>query len=236
MTNVSPLEQQQLDLADSTAHTFWHWVRFDLVTDVVEEHGCTGIVDVGAGSGMLGHRVSTTHPDLDYLFVESSPRLDALLTERFGTEARLGDSDRITTASVTCMLDVVEHIEHDVEALVELRERMDTGCRLVVTVPAMQWAFSTFDTDLGHYRRYSKKQLRSTLVGAGFSVERCDYLFPELLPIVVKRRLRPSTNTVDMPVLSPWKNRVGHAVSGTTARARKIWPVGTSVVAVAVVP
>ena len=107
------------------------------------------------------------------------------------------------------------------------------GAQLVVTVPALQWAFSSWDTELGHYRRYSRKQLRTVLESSGFTVRRCDYLFPEMLPLVVKRKLRPSDDNVDMPRLSDRVNRVGHAISSTTSGMRRIWPAGTSVVAIA---
>ena len=131
------------------------------------------------------------------------------------------------------MLDVIEHIEDDGAALTAWCERMDPGAQLVVTVPALQWAFSSWDTELGHYRRYSRKQLRTVLESSGFTVRRCDYLFPEMLPLVVKRKLRPSDDNVDMPRLSDRANRIGHALSSTTSRVRRIWPAGTSVVAIA---
>jgi hypothetical protein len=234
--DVTPLERQQLDLADPSAHTFWHWVRFDIVTREAERRGADTIVDIGAGSGMFGDRLANTHPGLVYRFDELSPALGSALAERYGPDARFGADERISTTMVACMLDVVEHIEHDVDALIEWRERMESGTPLVVNVPALQWAFSKFDEDLGHFRRYSRKRLRSTLEAAGFEVERCDYLFPELLPTVTLRRLRPSTNTVDMPQMSERMNKLGHAISSSTAKARRIWPGGTSVVAVAIAP
>ncbi|MGA9278240.1 MAG: hypothetical protein WBV89_14845 [Ilumatobacter sp.] len=230
---MTPLERQQLDLIDPTAHTFWHWVRFDLVAAEAERRHATTIVDIGAGSGMLGDRLVTTHPDLGYRFQELSPALDAALGDRYGDEARFGPDDRLTRNTLGAMLDVIEHIEDDVGALDDWRRRMDPGAALVITVPAMQWAFSSFDVDLGHYRRYSRSTLRATLEDAGYTVRRCDYLFPEMLPVVLKRRLRPSTNTVDMPEMSPAMNRIGHLISSTTARGRRVWPLGTSVIAVA---
>jgi hypothetical protein len=234
--SMTPLERQQLDLVDPTAHTFWHWVRFDLVVDVARATGASSIVDIGAGSGMLGDHLRTRHPDLDYRFDELSPALDDQLEQHFGAAARFGRTERITTRSVAAMLDVIEHIDDDVAALAAWRERMDPGARLVVTVPALQWAFSTWDTDLGHYRRYSRPRLRGALEAAGFDVVRCDYLFPEMLPLVVKRKIRPSVDNVDMPRLSDRTNRVGYAISSTTTRLRRVWPAGTSVAAVAEVP
>ena len=234
--SMTPLEQQQLDLVSPTAHTFWHWVRFDSVVAAAHDRSATTIVDIGAGSGMLGDYLATKHPELTYRFDELSPALDRQLELHFGEAARFGNDQRITSGCVAAMLDVIEHIEDDGAALTEWRMRMEPGAQLVVTVPALQWAFSSWDTELGHFRRYSRRQLRGVLENSGFEVRRCDYLFPEMLPLVVKRKLRPSDDNVDMPRLSDRMNRFGYAISSMTRRMRRIWPAGTSVVAVAEVP
>jgi hypothetical protein len=111
---------------------------------------------------------------------------------------------------------------------------MEPGGHLVVTVPALQWAFSSWDTELGHYRRYSKKSLRTELATAGFVVDEVGYLFPEMLPLLPIRKLRRAKReSADFPELRPWLNRVGYLISSTTARLRRVWPGGTSAVAVA---
>jgi len=230
----TPLERQQLELVDPSAHTFWHWVRFDIVAGVAEARGATHVVDIGAGSGMLGDRLAGSHPHLGYRFDELSPALDAALAGRWGSTARLGDDDTIAADGVAAMLDVIEHIEDDVAALRAWHGRMEAGTHLVVTVPALQWAFSEWDADLGHHRRYSRASLRAALETAGFRVRRCDYLFPELLPLVLKRRFASSSGgDADMPVLGDRVNRVGYAIGSMTSRLRRWWPAGTSVVAIA---
>jgi hypothetical protein len=230
----TPLERQQLELVDPSAHTFWHWVRFAIVAEVADAQGASEVADIGAGSGMLGDRLAGTHPHLMYRFDELSPALDAALVDRWGADRRVAHEETIGTDTVAAMLDVIEHIEDDVAALREWHARMEIGTRLVVTVPALQWAFSQWDRDLGHFRRYSRRTLRRSLESAGFVVHRSDYLFPEMLPLVVKRKLvRSSGGDADMPVLSDRVNRIGNIISSTTARIRRIWPAGTSVVAIA---
>lgn len=230
----TPLERQQLDLADPSAHTFWHWVRFAIVADLADELGASQVADIGAGSGMLGDRLASTHPHLGYRFDELSPALDTALVDRWGSDARIADDEPITADSVAAMLDVIEHIEDDVEAVRSWHARMEVGTHLVITVPALQWAFSDWDTALGHHRRYSRRTLRSTLETAGFRVHRSDYLFPEMLPLIAKRKLVGAAgDDADMPVLSDRVNRIGYAISTATSRMRRVWPAGTSVVAIA---
>jgi len=231
------LERQQLQVNDPAAHTFWHWVRFALVAEVAGSRNAVEIFDIGAGSGMLGDWMKSEAPSLDYRFSELSEPLDQALGDRFGDRARFPADDTISSSTVVAMLDVLEHIEDDASAMVDLAERMQPGTTIVVTVPAMQWAFSSWDAELGHFRRYSRLQLRSVLTDAGLVVESSNYLFPELLVMLPVRKLRRGQrDDVDFPQLSPFVNRIGYWVSSTTARFRRWWPVGTSVIAVASKP
>lgn len=231
----SALERQQLAIIDPSAHTFWHHVRFDLVQRTAEASGVDTVVDVGAGSGMLGDWLHQRHPSTSYRFQELSPVLDANLVARFGAGARHDLDAPIGDALVT-LLDVIEHIDDVQTFLQDLGARMSPGGRLMVTVPAFQWAFSDWDVDLGHHRRYSKRTLRSALVEAGFVVDAAGYLFPEMLPLLPVRRIRrggTGKGEADFPELSPLLNRIGYAVSSTTGRGWRWMPAGTSVVAVA---
>lgn len=232
--SMTLLEHQQQQLIDPAAHTFWHRVRFDLVASAARQIHATTVLDIGAGSGMLGDYLESSQPDLTYRFDELSPLLDRQLGAHFGAGARFGAAERVSSTTVAALLDVIEHIEDPVAALRQWCDRMEPGSRLVVTVPTMQWAFSEWDTGLGHYRRYSRKRLRRCLGEAGFDVVSCDYLFPEMLPLLVKRRIvAGDPRAVDMPLLSDRMNRIGYAISSTTARCRRCWPAGTSAIAVA---
>lgn len=236
-TIPSMLERQQLQVQDPSAHTFWHWVRFELVGEVVSERSATSVLDIGAGSGMLGDWMATRMPTTAYRFEELSPVLDAALIEHFGVDARHDETAQISDATVVAVLDVVEHVEHDLAMMTDLAERMEPGASLVLTVPALQWAFSSWDTELGHYRRYSRAQVRTLLEGAGFDVTGVAYLFPEMLPMLPVRKVRRAQRAdVDFPQLSDRVNRLGYRVSHLTARMRRVWPAGTSVVAVATKP
>lgn len=234
---LSMLERQQLHVNDPAAHTFWHWVRFTLVADVARSRNADQILDIGAGSGMLGDWMKSEAPNLNYRFSELSEPLDLALGEQFGGSARFSSEQAITSTTVVAMLDVLEHIEDDASAMAAIAVRMEPGTTIVITVPAMQWAFSSWDSELGHFRRYSRQQLRSVLTDAGLVVESSQYLFPELLVMLPVRKLRRSKRSdVDFPQLSPFANRAGYWVSSTTARLRRWWPVGTSVIAVASKP
>ncbi len=233
----TPLERQQVQVTDPAQVTFWHRVRFELVTRYASSVGARGVLDIGAGSGQLGDWLLATHPDLGYRFEELSPLLDQQLTARFGAERRSSPEAPIAAGTLVALLDVLEHIDDDRAALDHIAGRMAGGDHLVVTVPALQWAFSSWDTELGHFRRYSKRTLRTVVERAGFVVERVDYLFPELLPLLPLRKLRRAPREhVDFPQLGPLATRLGYTLGSATAAARRWWPAGTSVVLTAVRP
>lgn len=229
MAPLTPLEQQQLDVAP--ASTFWHRVRFGLIVDHLRTRPTTAVLDVGAGSGLLGEHLRPT--GVRYRFSESSPSLREALVSRYGA-GNLDDGGTITSDSVVTLLDVIEHVEDDTGLLTELAWRMRPGAGLVVTVPAMSWLFSSWDTDLGHFRRYGKRQLRALVSSCGFEVEEAAYLFPELIPPALLRKLRRSTGeAADFPDLPGFVDRTAGFVSGASARLRRWWPAGTSVLVVA---
>jgi hypothetical protein len=230
----TPLERQQMLVADPRQQTFWHRVRFELTTSLALRHRSAVLLDLGAGSGLLGDYVVEHAPGVDYRFEELSPLLDDLLTERFGSTRRSEPASAIGADTTVAMLDVLEHIDDDLAALVELRSRMAPDTQLIVTVPALQWAFSGWDEALGHHRRYSRRSLRQVLERAGFTVDAVSYLFPELLLLLPVRKVRTAPRDhVDFPQLGRGANAIGHAVSTATTRLRRIWPAGTSVIAIA---
>lgn len=231
-TDVTPLERQQLRVVQQA--TFWHRTRFGMVRREMRTIGASCVVDIGAGSGLLGDWLRRVEHDVDYRFAESSSSLANGLRERFGTESEVRIGDPMPPHCVVAMLDVLEHIDDDVGALNAVAAEMDHRSRLVVTVPAMPSLFSPWDTALGHHRRYTRRSLRVALEAGGLHVQSVSYLFPELLPIAAFRRIRPSDGTAaDFPSLPSLVDRCAGAVAGVSARVRRLWPAGTSLVAVA---
>ena len=68
-------------------------------------------------------------------------------------------------------LEVLEHIEDDVEALRSWSRWIKPGGTLVVSVPAHAKRWDVDDAAVGHYRRYEKRQLLDLLSSNGFAVE-----------------------------------------------------------------
>ena len=69
-------------------------------------------------------------------------------------------------------INVLEHVEDDEKALFHLGNVLKPSGRLLLLVPAKKWAYSDLDRQLGHFRRYEKRELREKLVKASFQIEK----------------------------------------------------------------
>lgn len=77
--------------------------------------------------------------------------------------------------SIIC-LNVLEHIEYDVAALDWLREAAAPRATLGIVVPAHPRLYGRMDREAGHFRRYTRRTLRTALTQAGWRVERLRYV------------------------------------------------------------
>ena len=72
-------------------------------------------------------------------------------------------------------LNVVEHIEDDSQAIGNCRFMLKPGGKIIVLVPAYQELYNQFDTNLGHFRRYTKKSLQEVIARNGFEIVHTQY-------------------------------------------------------------
>ena len=78
-----------------------------------------------------------------------------------------------------CAFEVLEHIEHDREALRQWREWLRPGGVLLLSVPAKMRLWTARDEWAGHFRRYERQPLLQLMRDAGYAVEHFEcYGFP----------------------------------------------------------
>jgi SAM-dependent methyltransferase len=96
-------------------------------------------------------------------------------------------------------LDVIEHLDNDLDALRELRRVVAPGGALLVTVPAYGWLWSGHDEINHHYRRYTRRTLQQVAQLAGWEQARTTYFNSLLLPVAIVLRAldRLSTKTTE---------------------------------------
>lgn len=195
-------------------------------------------LEVGAG---LGDYAATWLADglTAITLTEADPaRLEAL-RERFRSDPRvhveaidlLDPPDREYSAMVA--FNVFEHIDDHVGALRAAHSLVRSGGEVFILVPAFPFAYSAFDAEIGHFRRYTRAVLRDAMQEAGLIDVQVRYLnAPGLLAWFVGMRLlrmRPVGGAVGL-----WDK----AVVPTVRFIERRWspPFGQSCIGVARVP
>lgn len=131
------------------------------------------VVDWGAGIGTISEQLrKRLQCEFSCVEIEEEPK--AVLTG-------MGFPVYDDVASIDGPVDVIvsshalEHVSNDVEMLERFYDRLEQGGRLKLVLPASMKLWSEFDERIGHYRRYSRRDICEKCVSAGFQVERVHY-------------------------------------------------------------
>lgn len=101
---------------------------------------------------------------------------------------------------VVTAMDVLEHLEDDLQAARELYRVLRQDGVLVVAVPADPTLWSAHDEAVSHLRRYTRETLREVLESAGFTIVELWSWNVLLRPLaVLKRRNSPGSDLEQVP-------------------------------------
>jgi SAM-dependent methyltransferase len=184
--------EQQLDQLEAGAEGWWYRTRNDVIDDALRQCDVKGTVwEVGSGSGLVA--VELRRRSRDVVAVEPGAGGAETSAKRgvpsfYATLEQLG----LPTHSLESvgMFDVLEHLEDRSGMLHEVRRVLKPGGHLVLTLPALQFLWSSSDIAAGHFLRYSKHSIQRELEAAGFTVVRSRYFFLlTVLPLFFLRAL-----------------------------------------------
>lgn len=193
---------------------WWFVTKKRIVLDAIDRHfiknANTKVLDIGCGSGLMlksledigrTYGMDMSDDAINFSREIFSGRVEkGFLPDQIPYEANHFD---LITA-----LDVIEHVDQDIEALKAMRSRLVTGGKAVITVPAYMFLWSKFDELNEHKRRYTLTELNTKLVEAGFTVEKISYFNTLLFPVVYVVRMlnnilkRDGSSDIDMPSIS----------------------------------
>ncbi|MGH3345906.1 MAG: class I SAM-dependent methyltransferase [Nocardioides sp.] len=164
---------------------WWYRARADLLRAALGEFaadtGC--VLDVGSADGPS---VGWLHGE-QHVTVDLDPR--GLRPGGGVNASALALPFRDGAFDLVSAFDVVEHCDPEAVALAELGRVLRPGGRLLLSVPAYQWAWSDHDVRAGHVRRYTRPRLVAAVERAGFVVLRASYGFAGVFPMFLAERL-----------------------------------------------
>lgn len=187
----SSLFQQLFDLEKEH---YWFCARNSLIIWALKKYfpEINNLLEIGCGTGFVLSAIEKALPNLTLyggeIFVEglsfAGKRLNR--AQLFNMDACqipfAGEFDVIGA------FDVLEHIEKDTLALLEMHTALKANGGLILTVPQHDFLWSQFDEKSCHIRRYCIGELKNKVEKAGFKVLRVTSFTTFLLPLLFLKR------------------------------------------------
>ena len=146
------------------------------------------VLEVGCGTGQ------------NLFYIREQPELNRAVRRLTGVEPEwpadaprgswMGPDDAIHRSlrevtgeqDVLIAMDVLEHIEDDLDALTKWIDLLRPGGHVFLTVPALPSLWSYHDELLGHKRRYTLPSLAELAAAAGLERLKANYAFAHVVP------------------------------------------------------
>ena len=180
------LKEEQI-LGDAIADHWYYSSKANAVRQLVGDTPGR-ILDIGAGSGFFSkHLLEYTNASeaccVDIAYQEESS------TEHAGKPLAYWRSCGEYQADLLLYMDVLEHVDDDLGLLTMALDQLDSGGRILITVPAFALLWSNHDIFLEHKRRYTLSQVETLIANAGLELERGCYYFGAVFPVAAGIRL-----------------------------------------------
>ncbi|MEK7164929.1 MAG: class I SAM-dependent methyltransferase [Patescibacteria group bacterium] len=231
--------QYQYDDLKARGHDLYAAAKFQIIFDYLRGKESLRILNAGCGSGELsfmlanaGHTIVGIDPAAEYIELAKRQLAPEFSNRCIFAVDTIEDHKANSLYDCAIVTDVLEHIKDDQGALAKLRELVRPGGLIIIAVPALPALFGYHDEALGHFRRYTKRTLKTLILTAGLSLEQSRYFGFSLLPIAwlyskVWRRPYP----VAAAGRASFLNNTLKFLLAVEQRART--PLGTSLIAIA---
>jgi SAM-dependent methyltransferase len=174
---------------------WWYRARRAILAKLIERRiklpsqAC--ILEIGCGTG---HNVLMLQRFGEVDAIEIDPAARAHAEKRLGKPVGKAPLPKLpgipnNTYDLIAILDVLEHVEADREALTSMATKLKAGGKILITVPAHPWMWSAHDVANHHWRRYTHKSLHDAITGAGLTIDMLGYFNSLLSPLAAAARL-----------------------------------------------
>ena len=198
-TDYNPIGLDNLYQAEEKH--FWFLSRKEFILNTIEHYitKTAKMIEVGAGTGnvsryLLQHGYSN-------LSVGEMHLNGLLYAKHYGIQKcyqfNLLQSPFKEEFDCVCLFDVLEHIEDDTTALKNIHKMLMPKGFLILTVPTHMWLWSREDKIAGHKRRYSKEVLVNKLTQSNFTIEKSQFFFIFIVPLLFLRKILQKDNKTE---------------------------------------
>lgn len=182
--------QDQDYLWELNEDDFWHKNKDRVLLKLIKKGT---VLDVGAGTGSFSIKLNKMGFDVTY--IDTSKKYFEIAKQRAGgskIKFICGDFlkyhfknkfDNIVISGF------IEHIEDDVNLLDGIYKLLNPGGRVILLTSAYPSLYSNFDKSVGHYRRYTKKELKSKVESVGFKIKFHRYWDVLGIPVLIVTKL-----------------------------------------------
>ncbi|WP_223511395.1 class I SAM-dependent methyltransferase [Pseudomonas sp. GL-B-19] len=185
------MDLKETDILGSSIDQHWYYAsKAAATTRLLGSTPFKKILDVGAGSGFFTHHL-LSHSSADEAWcVDISYDADSDAGTA-GKPVHYRRAIDAVDADLVLLMDVLEHVDDDVGLLKAYVDKVPSGSRFLMTVPAFRFLWSGHDEFLEHKRRYTLAQLETVARDAGLTVQQGAYYFGLVFPIAATLRLLP---------------------------------------------
>ncbi|KKT58087.1 MAG: Methyltransferase type 11 [Candidatus Amesbacteria bacterium GW2011_GWB1_47_19] len=230
--------------------THWWWNgRRKLIQLLLPDGNNLKILDIGCGTGETLSFLKSIRPQSKLYGVDPDPIAIGFSKTRNCGIIKKSYAEKLPFKNdyfdVVMFLDVLEHVKNQNKALHEAKRVLRPGGFTIITAPALKLIWSDHDVKQGHYRRYTRSEIRSLTKRVGMKLKFISYFnFLLSLPIIIVRLL---SQLQPFRFMVSYNNRVNYDVAKNNpinsfltkiflfeiARIKTFnYPIGISIVAV----
>jgi 2-polyprenyl-3-methyl-5-hydroxy-6-metoxy-1,4-benzoquinol methylase len=138
------------------------------------------ILEIGSGIGNISNFFVKDNYNISFSDINNNYL--SILKEKYGEKYNYFNIDIVDkdfekkykeiykSFDVVYALNVIEHVDNDFVAISNLKKLLKKNGKLIILVPAYKFLFNSFDKNLEHKRRYTKKSLEKLVDKSGFKI------------------------------------------------------------------
>lgn len=177
--------------------THWWYVArrkiiFDWFLRILADYLAPQVLDIGCGTG-FNMEYLCAHGYSQVMGLDFSTDALSFCRSRHIMSLICGDGTRPPlrheSFDAIMALDLVEHLQDDVQAIQELAQLLKPNGSLIIFTPAFNFLWGLQDEVGHHYRRYTAGELRQKLEKAGLDINKLTYANTFLFPLIWAGRI-----------------------------------------------